>query len=84
MSNDMVEILINRAKEKMAARQFQDHEIIVGIMAMAKNYSLGEETVTYVLQQIFEGDRERLAKALAVSSQLIDEDFIRKIIEEAN
>lgn len=82
MNSDMVQVIINQTKEKVSTNAVQDHEAVVGIMAMAKNFTLSEEIVRKIIHEVFEGDKERMAKALSVASHLIDESLIQKIISD--
>lgn len=82
MPNDMVQIIINQSKEKLATKQLLGHEVIVGIISIAKNYSLNEETVSYILHEVYSGDKVRLLSDLEVANLIIDESLIQRIIKE--
>ncbi|NRS50274.1 hypothetical protein [Brevibacillus sp. HB2.2] len=82
MRSDGIQIIIKQTKEKVSAKALEDHEAVVGIMAMAKNFMLNEESVRHIIHEVFDGDKERMAKALTVASHLIDESLIQKIISD--
>ncbi|MGG4440804.1 hypothetical protein [Brevibacillus fortis] len=82
MRSEMIQIIIQQTKEKVSAKTLEDHEAVVGIMAMAKNYTLNEESVRTIIHEVFDGDKERMAKALTVASHFIDESMIQKIISD--
>ncbi|MGG4444855.1 hypothetical protein ABEX29_15945 [Brevibacillus porteri] len=82
MRSEMIQIIIQQTKEKVSTKAIEDHEAVVGIMAMAKNYTLNEESVRTIIHEVFDGDKERMAKALTVASHLIDESLIQKIISD--
>ncbi|WP_312113544.1 hypothetical protein [Brevibacillus reuszeri] len=84
MPNDMVQIIINQSKEKLATKQLLGHEVIVGIISISKNYSLNEETVSHILHEVYSGDKIRLLNDLEIASLIIDEGLIQRIIKGVN
>lgn len=80
LRDEFITIIIDRAKDKLKSGENQGHEIIVGIIAMSKEYDIDSEALARILESVYEGNKAQLLTDLRFASKLIDQHMIDDII----